>query len=595
MPGSDLPSDILAIIGALCMVTGGMLIVAFLLLRDAARLRSGVAERDARVRWLETTLADAGSQHSFRRHDAGASPELEARMEAKSRFLATVSHEIRTPLNGVLGMAGLLADTSLDAEQRTYVSAIKTSGEALLSLIDEILDFSKIEAGKMGVSLEPCDVRALVEGVAELLAPRAQGKDIEIAISIPASVPPVVITDPARLRQVLINLAGNAVKFTESGGVGLRVDARDGRLRFTVSDSGIGIAPDRLGVIFKEFEQVDGSAASRFGGTGLGLAISSRIVANLGGAISVESEPGVGSRFLFDLPLDLPAALEGEAPAASPAPDLSGEKILIVASSRFEAPSLVERITEAGGTAMQVTDAAAARRLISDDRSLTGVIVDCALGSADVRALSASATAAGVARRLIMLSPFERRSFGSPAAAGFDGYLVKPVRPRSLYARLGGADDIESAEADERPRAPPAPPPGLRVLLAEDNEINALLAMRLLERSGCEAVWARDGAAALLEVAETAQRRARPFDAILMDIRMPGIDGLEAARRVRALELDAGLARTRIVALTANAFEDDRRACFEAGIDAFVPKPLDQARLFSALAPAPGEAGRRAA
>ena len=376
----------------------------------------------------ETEIQAVGRDVTDRRRAEAALAEARARAEAgseaKSRFLATVSHEIRTPLNGVLGMADLLLGTRIDAEQTTYVQAVKTSGQALLSIIDEILDFSKIEAGKLELSYEPFDLTALVEGTVELLAPRAQGKGVEIASYIGAAVPRRLMGDAARLRQVLTNLAGNAVKFTDAGGVGLRVTAAPGGMvRFEIADTGVGIPADRIGRIFEEFEQADGSASSRHGGTGLGLAISRRLVAGMGGELTVASTPGEGSTFAFVLPFK--AVADGTQPA-SPAL-LAGRSVLVVSRSPYEAPFLARRLADAGAAARTVGDPLRAQEILEEERP--GVlIVDGAIGEDEARTLAAAAKASGVKTRIVLLSPFERRAFGPPGAAGFDASLGKPVR-----------------------------------------------------------------------------------------------------------------------------------------------------------------------
>jgi PAS domain S-box-containing protein len=499
--------------------------------------------------------------------------KAEAASEAKSRFLATVSHEVRTPLNGVLGMADLLRDTPLTAEQTTYVSAIRTSGEALLSLIDEILDFSRIEAGKAGIAEGPFDLHAMAEGVVELLAPRAQGKDLEIALDIAAVTPREVVGDGARVRQILINLAGNAVKFTEAGGVSLAVAADEKGVTFAVADTGPGIRPERLESIFEEFEQAEGGAPA--GGAGLGLAISRRLAEQMGGALGATSTPGEGSVFTLRLPLR-PAV--GGAPNPPPDFDLAGKAALVASGGPYEGRLLAERLRDIGVDAVLTTDAPDAVAALAA-RAFDIAIVDCGLGLDAARDVATAALAAGVRQRLVLLSPYERRTLGSPAAAGFDGYLVKPVRVRSLHARLRPEAPAPAAAPAIvlNPEAASLPP--LDVLLAEDNDINALLATKLLEKHGCAVTLVKDGDAAL-----AALRGGPVYAAAFLDVRMPRRDGRSVAEDLRRHEALTGRPSVRLAAVTANASADDRRACLAAGFDAFIPKPLDRAAIAAFVA-----------
>jgi PAS domain S-box-containing protein len=551
------------------------------------------------IAWLETPLHGADGSLTLLRTGRDVTERVvtervlddararaEAASEAKSRFLATVSHEFRTPLNGIMGMADLILDTPLDAEQTTYARAVKTSGEALLALIDGILDFSKIEAGKIELTSEPFDLHALVEGVVELLAPRAQGKGIEIAACIDPSTPRMVTSDQDRLRQVLVNLGGNAVKFTETGGVGVSVTAReDGGVEICVADTGPGIAPERVSLLFQEFEQGDQSHSRRYEGTGLGLSIVKRIVEHMQGDIRVESEPGKGSRFYVRL--TLPVLAENESDAEAP-DSLAGKRILIAARSPFEAPYIAQRLRQVGADVVPVENVLDALATIAT-RKFDILIADYALGDESIREIASEAQDAGILRRLVMLSPFERRDFGSPAAVGFDGYLVKPVRARSLIERLS-ADTLSTPAQPRRGKSSPsvARPhgPPKRVLLAEDNEINALLAIKSLEKLGAIVDLAKNGQQALA-LAEASFSGQRPdYDIILMDIRMPDLDGLEATRRIRKLEMALGRPNPyRIVAMTANALKEDRKAAEAAGLDGFLAKPFDIGQLRDVLFP----------
>jgi PAS domain S-box-containing protein len=552
--------------------------------------REGLVRNDAgEAAEMQSVGRDVTDRTESERALAEARDQADAANRAKSRFLAMASHEIRTPLNGIIGMSGLLMDTPLTPEQATYAKAVKTSGDALLALIEELLDYSKIEAGKIDLEHRPFALSALIEDVTELLAPRAQAKKIEIAAYVDERLPMEVIGDAARLRQVLLNLAGNAIKFTATGGVALIVEPGiwPNEISFQVRDTGIGIAPEAQQRIFREFEQADDRIARSYGGTGLGLSISDRIVKRMGGRIALASTPGAGSTFEVSIPL---AASGGTEQKIFTAPDLSGQSIMLVSPQSIEASLTARRLQRWGGQTCMVSDVEVAQALLPE-RSWHAILIDHALDIAGIEQL-AEAARIHATQRIVMFTPATRQELQPSASSAFTGYLVKPLRAASLAARLTAAPEIAApsvvgemhVEAAEPVAAPAtALNAGLSILVAEDNEINALLMRSLLSRLGHHAVITTNGEEAL-ESWLSAKSAGSPYDLILMDIQMPQLNGIETTKRMRSLEAGQAGRRTPVLALTANTLVEDRYACFEAGMDGFLIKPLDREKLAEALA-----------